>query len=210
MGFMLRIKLAVVVLGIVGVVMGFQNLRKSNGASSAPQHFELAALENGSRPVGNPYLSIGPHTALFTHAVMYGEQNTDGSFSNLDYVIYPAISSENPFQENLETLGDNPYQLAPLDKTVLLVKTYRYTHESQLPGAFTEVPAVTGMVMPGAAPLSGEIFGLLKQDIPHLNQARVIVLEDGETPSSMLASFGLMGLGVLGALAGIAWLFKKS
>lgn len=208
---MLRIKLIVVALGVAGVVLGYQDLRKSKGSSSVPDHFELAALESGKRPMGNRHLSIGPHTALLSHGVSYGEQSADGqSTGQIDYMVYPAISSEHAFDQQLAAVAENPFPLKPVEGVVLLVKTYRYKQDAQVPFPFTSVPAVTGLVMPGADPLGSEMMGLLKQDLPDLNPARVIVLEEGAKPSSMLFSFGVMGLGVLGALAGIAWLFKKS
>ena len=89
----------------------------------------------------------------------------------------------------------------------VLVKTKRWGTPEDLKAAMDKdafpTKDLTGMVVNEVSSLSTSEKNMLKEKYPTLDESRVVIFEEGRTPTSMGTAFAAMGGGVLVLLVGI-------
>jgi len=95
-----------------------------------------------------------------------------------------------------------------VDTFRVLVKTKRFKTESSIPNGISSDDSLKGLVINLIRSMDAEEKKLIKQSFPKVNIDDVIILEDGREPASMMVSLGMIGGGILLALAGLAWMLS--
>ena len=204
---MLRIKLAAVFGGLVLAYFGIQEFRVSHGGSSEPTSTELATIEKGSAPANN-HVEIGPHYAIYGGSVYQYTQgkydhSAPGSSTKVSYCYYPIISGEHPFIQAVMNEEEDPQ----FGDIAVIVKTHRFKTIGQIPEEIVEESSVKGLVVNRIESLDKEERKLLHENFPQVDFEKVLIVEDGRRPASLLKSAGMVGGGALISLIGVALFF---
>ncbi|MDB2687479.1 hypothetical protein N9Y42_09740 [Mariniblastus sp.] len=208
---MFRIKLAMLMGGLVLAYFGVQEYRVSMGTSTEPLAIELAAIEGGEIPSCN-HLKVGKHVADYVGCV-YEYEERYGKTS-ITHLYYPIISHDNSFFTELGALyekygdpNDIPDEEYPeIHNFHVLVKTKRFKTESSIPEGLNAENEIQGLVINLVDSLDAEEKSMIQEDFPEVNLDQVLILEDGRKPASMATSLGMTGGGVLMSLLGLVWL----
>jgi len=215
---MFRVKIALVVIGGILCYFGYREFSVSRGATKDPLTVELMNLEKDSE-TGNSNLAVGEHWAIYP-AVVYeyetsspGEQVSDTSKVNFAY--YPIISDKHQFFKKMMVLvaqyGDVdsiPEKSFPsVDEFTVLVKTKRFGTVGSIPmDDWGEEKGVTGLVINRIKTLKGEERDLIQQSFPKVDLDKVLILEEGRTPTSSAGALGMIAGGALLIAMGILWM----
>jgi len=210
-------RLAVLLVAMGGALscLGAKEFSLCCGTSAQPVYVHLAQLEAGRAPPSN-YLRIGPHIAIFPAAVYrYRCQEGTGraaADASLLACYYPIVSSSHPFVLRLEQLqqryGDlsraaRHTSLPELKQFAVLVKTARFGCPRHIPAGVQHHTGLCGMVINRVESLGPEEQQFLHASFPELQLDRVLIVEEGRTPSSVASCLAMMGSGVLLVLAGV-------
>ena len=107
---MIRLKLAVIVIGGVMAFFGFQEYRVSSGAGDRPLDVELEEISAGS-DMDNPYIKIGKHVCVNEEAVSQYEQDASGNSnasSKVDFTYIPLIPVDHPLYVAVKKFESGP------------------------------------------------------------------------------------------------------
>jgi hypothetical protein len=138
--------------------------------------------------------------------------------TKVNFAYYPIISESHPYLqrvgEALERYGswdDIPESERPVfDDFSVLVRSERYKVVRAVPGPdWDQADAVQGLIVNGVRSLGVEERNLLGSSFPTLNLDRVLILEEGRTPSSMTSCLGLLGSGAALLLAALYFVLVK-
>ncbi|HOX06172.1 MAG TPA: hypothetical protein PK280_07205 [Planctomycetota bacterium] len=221
---MWRIWLGMAVVGVIVLVYGFNEARVSFGASSKPQEVALADLEAG-KAVDNTHLLIGKHVAIFTETIFQYEVRKHGPSTvtpstRVDFAYYPIISPDHPYvrkcDEVLKKYGGPdkvPEKEWPsIGSFAVLVKTSGFATVGNIPTSDAKYDRVQGTVINRIKKLEGQEAELLHGSFPQVNLDKVLILESGRTPTSILLALMIMivGLGITGAAGAIPWYLARS
>ena len=199
---MFRIKIAMIIGGGVLAFFGIQEFRVSSGTSSAPEEVQLLQLEGGQIPE-NSHLKVGPHYAIYAGSIYeyeeskYSASSTPSNSAKVNVCYYPIVSKSHPFVEAVEREDD----FFEFDQIAGLVKTKRFKKIGSIPeDLLADESNVQGLVVNRVDSLDKEEKKLLKENFPKVDIDRVLILEEGRQPSSLLKSGGM----IMGGLALIA------
>lgn len=217
---MARIAVLLIVGGGFLSFVGGQEFLVGRGASSKPVAVDLARLEAGEAAPNN-HLRVGEHIALYP-ACVYSYQTTKHAAGDpspsakVNYCFYPIISREHEFIRDLSELnakyhgmGNVPDNIpAPeIRQFAILVKTRQFKTIGAIPGDIDTADSVEGLVVNQIDSLDGEEEKLIKESFPNLDVDRVLILEEGRRPASLVKSLGMMAGGVALVLGGLGLLF---
>ena len=208
---MIRLYLGLIVLGGFLVYLGYQEFTLASKASPEPVLVEMASLEAGEIPEER-HLRIGQHWAVYPYWVGYGEEDTD----QLDYVYYPIISEQHPFNLAVDAAiaehGDGnvpPEEWPVFESCAVLVKTKDYARVGEVPDGWDQPDSVQGLVINGAHRFNQELGEILQTDFPKIDLDRVVVLERGRLPQPMTTTYAMMGGGALLVVAGLGLIIRR-
>ena len=210
---MIRLKLAVIVIGGVMAFFGFQEYRVSSGAGDRPLDVELEEISAGS-DMDNPYIKIGKHVCVNEEAVSQYEQDASGNSnasSKVDFTYIPLIPVDHPLYVAVKKFESGPpgiteKDIPALDSYSVLLHTTRYKTLGDLDNvtdSLSEHASVEGMVTNKIKSLTSEEKKYLGESFPGLDLDKLIILEEGRTPTSAGGSLGLMAGGALLIVGGL-------
>jgi hypothetical protein len=205
-----RLALILAIGGGVLVFIGGQEWLVSRGAGSEAAAVALADLENGTNPPHN-FLRVGEHVAIYPACVYsyktskYAAQKDATPDSALNYCYYPILSPSHAFFKELEQAAAKhggidqipDDQFPEINDIRVLVKTQQFKQLRNIPTSIAHRDAIEGVVINQISSLGSEETKLLKQSFSRLDTAKVLILEEGRKPASLLKSLGM----VLGGLA---------
>lgn len=204
---MLRIKLAAIVGGLVLAFFGVQEFRVSQGTSQKATAVDLAKVEAGESPT-NHHVEIGNHFAVYGGSVyQYSQSKHDhsapGPATKVSYCFYPIISAEHPFLTALAREEENP----EFGTIAVIVKSHRFKTIGAIPDGIVEETAVKGLVINRIESLDKEERKLLLENFPQVDLDKVLIVQDGRQPASLVKSAGMIGAGGLISLIGVGLFF---
>jgi hypothetical protein len=124
---------------------------------------------------------------------------------------YPILSESHPFFQKIQSLAEsgeledglNPDLLKP-DTVAVLVKTEAYSTVGDVPVSIEHKDAVQGLVINAVRDPAEEEARLIRENFPAIDLEKLIVLEEGRTPSSVLSYLLFMGGGAALILLAVA------
>jgi hypothetical protein len=209
-----RVALLLLVISAVVFYLGYQEYSVSKGATEQPEDVDLAKLEAGEKPAQN-HIRIGKHLRLYDELIyVYSSRDKNKSDPSLTDCFYPIISPAHPDLVKLlandgKDVKDDP---APIKNFAVLVKTNQFHRLADVPRKDPVQDSLQGMVVNDIKELSAQETKLIKESFPTMDTSKIIILEQGRTPTSHLQSFGMMGGAALVALVviGLFFLGRKS
>jgi len=228
----LKIGLLLLIVGGGTWAYGWSEGRVSEGTNEQAAAADLAKLEAGGKPDNN-HITIGGHTACYYASVYsyYTKKKNRGAkatdTTRLSYVFYPIISSNHPFNQELVNLltkyGSldkipDEVDLPQIDQFVVLVKTKRFGTLKDIPNdPLRKETGIQGLVINVVSPLSSKEKDLIRDSFPKIDFNKVLILEEGRTPTSafwssslifggiavLLGGLALLGLGIIGWFTGL-------
>ncbi len=198
-------------------VWGWMENKVSTNATAEPVVMDLAKLEAGEKVVNN-HIKLGEHHALYDSSIYSFKTKKKGKVEpggnvKVDYTFYPIVSSTNPDMKELDKLKA---KFGSLDKVpieidfpvpahfVVLVKTKRFKKIDDIPLDFVRAEnSIRGLVINEISSLTREEKQLIKDDFPKIDFNKIVILEDGRSPSSSETSIGAMVAGGCCCFAGL-------
>lgn len=218
---MIRLKIALIVLGGVLGFYGIQELRVSSGTSSEPTPTVLAKVEEGEKPKSN-YVQLDEHIAVYPMCVYSYKQSksdkgtTPSPTATVQYCYYPVIRKGHPYVEKLVKLLSQPgalknpnLELPKLEGGAILVKTERFKTIGDIPTGIRTEKSVEGLIINDIDSLSDKETKFLREGMPALNEEKILILEEGRKPSSKIKAIAMIGGGVVLAGAGLVWMLAR-
>ena len=163
-------------------------------------------------------MRIGPHAACY-YATVFSYTKSRRFRTKLDEntrlseCFYPIVSAANPavkkIEELIKTHGSfeklpDSVEIEPPKQFSVVVKTKRFKTFKDIPDTGIEMtPQVQGLILNLSKPLSSQEEKLLKESFPETDFKKVLVLEDGRTPSSLTSCYARMALGAALIPAGL-------
>ena len=146
----------------------------------------------------------------------YGSQEATNS-SKVTATYYPIVSNSHPYVVATDALAIKygGYDKIPdsewpeFGQFAVLVKTDAFKTIGKIPDEWTEKKKITGLIVNEIDPLGSEEMNLIRESFPSIKFGQVLILEQGRTPSSTAASFGMMGGGGILAAFGVLLLFRR-
>lgn len=212
---MFRLKLILIVVGGVLAFMGYEEFVVSQKTSDTAMEIALADIEK-NQALDNYFVNVGPHWAVYPGLIYNYEASKYGSdepkdSSKVNFAYYPIVSNDHPYVVATDALMEKygsaeaiPDEAWPAFKQfAVLVKTKRFKTVGQLPEDWGEEAYVEGLVVNVVDPLDTEESNLIRQSFPGIDLQRVLILEQGRTPSSSMQSIGMMAGGGILAILGL-------
>ncbi|MCA9234065.1 MAG: hypothetical protein KDA44_01245 [Planctomycetales bacterium] len=215
---MFRLKIAMVVLGGMLAWFGIKEFRVSNGTTDEPVDVALAEVEAGTVPENNHW-RLGEHVALYNACVYEYEEERGGGGdpgpgAKVNYCYYPVLSYDHPVmvqlakltQENGDIDNVPDAELPSLEDFAVLVKSKKFKTVGAIPNDWGSVDSLQGLVINTIGSLGSEEAEMFRESFPGLDTDKLVILEEGRTPASGLKSGGMIGGGLLVAIAGGLWM----
>ena len=216
---MWRFKLVGVILGGILAFWGFNENKLNQNMTSEPEEVTMATLEKGDYE-GSNHVKITNFAYLYYQLIYeakVGKYDNDvKEDSKVNFAYVPIVSNEHKFMGDLTEFikqleqGDESAAEPVLSDYTVLIKTKKYTAVNQLPTDFEIAKEpVQGIFINKISSLGQKEKDLLLQGCPGIDLDKVLILEEGRTPSSAAAAYGAMIGGALISLLSILWFFKK-
>ncbi len=195
------------ILGGVGVVTSTQEMWLSMGSTSEPVPTNVADLESGQK-LGSYHVALDKHLALYPAAgVEYytnkkkPEEPTETT--KITSVFYPVISANHPDADTIvKALNSEDGDTSALNSQVrVIIHSSKFATVADVPGEVMEETGVRGTIESSVRSLSDDEVKILRESFPGLDTAKVVILEEGKKPASMLK------LALLAAASGLAAAF---
>lgn len=219
-----KLFLVLIVLGGIFVFEGYKEYNLSKKSSEVPKEVELATLENGEH-LDNYHVKIGPHWRIYSGSVFTYEPTSivdseQKPENKVTHVYYPIISNEHPFFPQMGKLAEKhgsfdaiPDEEIPDIEFTVLVITNEFNTIGDIPEDWIDSPSIQGLVI-------NEVSGgpddeereLIKSSFPNIDFDKVLILDEGRTPTSSDNAKLMMGGGVALSLAGLGlliWSIKR-
>lgn len=202
-----------ILVGLVLLANGWDALRLNRGAGTAPERFELAALESGAKPKSN-YIEIGPHyrlTSEITYSTTKKKDAQTTGLTQVNYAFMPLVSKKMVEQAIASgtLLPDAPIRLGSTPAVLIKTKEFRdfgsLKKYAETADVFDSQPKVSGMLINAFGGLTDEQAALITSSMPELDLSKVLILDVGRTPRSIALLIGLLGGGSLLLAFGISW-----
>jgi hypothetical protein len=219
---MVRLFIAVIVVGCIVVFFGFQEYLVSAGTTDKPQQMELTTIESNPA-IKNNHIKINDFWAVYTEAIYqyetskyHTEEATDKT--SIDFAYYPIISTNHPYFAKLNALeqkyGDvdsiPDKEWPTIENFSVLVKTTKFKKVGDIPAKFEYVTAgISGLVINKIKTLSSDEKKLFLDSFPSLSVDKVLILEEGRKPSPIFFAYAIMVFGVLVVIVPIAVLLMR-
>ncbi len=217
---MWKIKLGLIVAGIVVAFIGYEEFKVSQGTTKEPMEIQLSSLEQGES-VKNNHLKITEHWALFPFSVYEykqdrGETGDPKPTAKVNHTYYPIISNDHPYLIRLDELAEEyddldevPDEEWPtIGDLAVLVKSEQFATIADIPYDWEFKSELQGLVINRIKSLEKEESRLIQSSFPTVDLDKVLLLEVGRKPSSSLKSLGMvLGGGIL-SLFGVMLLLR--
>lgn len=217
---MVRIKLAIVLVGIFLVVHGYQEYTLASRATELPVKLDVAAAEGGSR-VENPHVTLGDHVRLYGDAIYHfsrkkGDSSGPGPQTRVTKVYYPVVSPSHPYFQELARLEAKHGGTIPpgtkrpaIRSFAVMVKTGGFGQVGDIPQRAQLSPGLTGLAINLVESLPEADRRMVRESFSEVDFDKLIIVEEGRKPGTVAGSTGIAGAGFLLALLGIAWLTRS-
>ena len=188
----------------------------ARGTSAEPIDLEMADLEKGQEPSQN-HIRIGPHVRVY-RALIYSIRERDKGLRDpsVDFVMYPIVSTGNPFMEKFhEQIEAEDLKLIedmivpPIQNLRVLVLTKKYRQVSQLPRADFPADSITGLVINRIRGLEKDELDVLQGAHPDIDFSKTLILEEDRKPKSLLVALLIGGGGVVLVLLAIFGFYQR-
>ena len=188
--------------GGLAIHEGYKELTVASGSTSEPLDVRLSELEAGVVPE-NKHLRIGEHWKVFGGAVYqykqgshrYGEPEAS---DEVVYLYYPIVSTASK-----EVQGDTIRGFS------VIVRTRRYETVGAIPPDDVKfAKSVRGLVLNEIERLDAEERQLLRESFTGVNFERLILLQEGRTPTPMWKNVGIIAGGAVAILLGLAGIYR--
>lgn len=216
-----RILLVVIFGGGFLVWTGWKEFRLGQVAGHEPQQTDLVTIEAGER-LENAHVVIPETTAAYFASVFEfktgrGEGNREARPTDKVTVTYvPLVSDNHPFLRDLfakaqlhdgfENIPDE--EIPDFTDFAVLLKTKRFATVADIPDGLDDIDDIQGVFVNEIEPLSGEELALYQGAYPGVDFSRVLILEEGRTPTGVLGGVGMMVGGTVVSLLGVAFLLR--
>ncbi len=159
---------------------------------------------------------MGKHLALYSASVFEYElerDETESAFvpagTPINFCLYPVISKNHPYHAELaewrKRMGAGERADEPeIREIAVLVKTERYATVGGIPDEAAWENSIQGLVINRIRSLQSDERRLILDSLPGVDLTRVLILEDGRTPTSTGGSMLLFLLAALSGGGGIA------
>jgi len=199
-------------VGAIGLfVGGLRAYRIGVGSSSVATKMELADLEK-SPNLTNNHLELGPHVRLFDGAV-YEYETVSGAKpdrkTKVTRCYYPIVSQSHPFRAawqklirkygKAENVPANAYPA--IQEFSVLVKTFKFKTIGAIPSEPQDSRAIKGLVVNAGESLGSQEKELIRESYPHVDFDKVLILQEGATPTPVSTAIAMMAGGGVCALA---------
>src|SRR5258708_4088833 len=168
-----RLILLMIIGGVCLVGWGVDEFRKAPDGRSEPVKVELTELEKtGKAPA--TYLEVGAHRSHLEQSLYYGDAKKD----RIDWALYPIVAT---------TADDKPKDDKQKNAAlhfVVMVKTTAYATQSAIPREIAAAQSVSGRVLSIATNFPASIADLVRSSYPGIDPDRLIIIDDGVSPSS--------------------------
>jgi hypothetical protein len=215
---MIRLKLALIVLGGVVAFWGFEESQLASLAKTEASETSLESLEKSGN-LENAHLRIGEHVSAYYGLVYEYSQSKystgePSKSTSVTCAYYPIISPTNDFivklQEVLTKYPDGVPDNVPVPELKafsVLVKTKRFSTVGALPTGMDKVPSIQGLVINEIESLGSDEKRLIRESFPGVNLTNLYILEEGRKPSSAFKYLGMMVGGCVLSLFGVGLFF---
>jgi hypothetical protein len=207
----------VLIFGLGGVGWEVEEYRVAHGTSADAVDVDLAALEKGGEPPQN-HIRIGPHVRVY-QALIYSSREEDKGLPDppVDFVIYPVVSTGNPFMKKFREQIEADAELKlvedmiipPINDLRVLVLTKKYRKVSEIPRTDSPNDSITGLVVNPIRGLEKKELELLRQMHPEIDFSKTLILEEDRQPKSLLVALLISGAGWLLLLLAVVGLFRR-
>ena len=168
--------------------------------------------------IDNPYIKIGKHVTVNYEAVSQYEEDRNGqsdSNSKVDFTYIPLITVDHElcvalkkFESGAPGMTEDDIPALESYSVLVLSKRFKTLGDVEAVGeSLSEHDSVEGMVTNKIKSLTSEEKVHLGESFPGLDLDKLIILEEGRTPTSAAGSLGLMAGGGLLILGGIVSMF---
>lgn len=204
---MIRIKLLMIVGGVVLLVFGVQEYRLASEASQTPQSITCADLASNG-PGTNAHVSV-TKAFLCQQAIVFESKKNDQS--NWTKIWVPAVPVDSAYVKMIVTLGEaNGGQLdtvPPPGDIRVLIKTSSVKNKTELEGFSLSALTwpVTGLVTNKIESLGSEEKKILEENYPGIDFAKCYIVDHERKPADAMKLGAMIGGGALIALIGGGW-----
>ncbi len=190
---------------------GWQEKKLGDKATPDPVAADLTKLEAGE-PLTSIHITVGPHYAYYKGRTVYSfttKKNgttVEGPETRIQYAYYPVVSKGNPDLKELDALAAKSGGLSKIQEEdlptpthfIVLVKTYRFKKIGDIPNdSIRQDPSVQGLVINEVSSLDAEEKNLILEDFPDTDFKKVLILEEGRTPTSVAGATAAMFAGIV-------------
>lgn len=202
---MKRIKIGLIIVGVVFTVMGYQEWRLADKARPDKQILTCAQLtEKGFGDNAN--VTVKDAVVLDTWFVYKGT-GQNGPWST---IWVPLVPAEGPYIQELRRLyaGEShlPEKLPP-PKDIRLILKSGHTADKAAMDRLVHERTFDGMIVNEIEKLEGKEKQLLEQGFPGTDFSQCYILEHGRTPASRTMLLVMLGGGLAAAGLGVFWLW---
>lgn len=205
---MIRIKLAMLIGGIVLAYFGIQEWRLASAAKAEPQTMTCSELE-AKGPGDNAHVSLTKFF-LCQQSFVYEAKKNNESHWNKVYV--PAVPLDSPYMKTVaEMLEQNPklQNLPPPPEIKVLVKSSHVSNHQELENLAMlgiQGPALNGLVTNKIESIGSEEKKILEQNYPGIDFTKCYLIDHDRKPVQTGALFGMIGGGALLTVIGGGWM----
>jgi hypothetical protein len=185
---MVRLKIALMILGGVVGFFGIQEWRLATAAKPTPQRLSAAQLVDKG-PGKNAHILLTNYTAAGNDFV-YEENKRTHKWQKVWIPLQP---------------DGGLFGLQPGGPVRILFKSKKASGEGDLAGIFMGLPPLKGMIVNKIESLGREEKDLLRARYPSIDFDHCYIFEHDRSPASTAQVVGLMGGGGFLILLGMAW-----
>lgn len=195
----LKLQLAIVIGGIFLAVYGHKERSLAQGAEAEPRTVTLRELEEGGTG-SNAHVVVTDFVPLVDFIVVRTKEHSSEP-DKWDQSWIPLIPSDSEHVKKLMAADENEQLPAPRVRVIL--KTGSGSQASLENYLRTE--SIQGMIVNAVESLGSEEQGILRQRYAASDVSRLLILEEGRTPTKTPLATAMFFAGICIALAGAGW-----
>ncbi len=201
---MTRIKLGLIVLGLVLGYFGIRELRLATAASRKPAHVTCGRLI-AQGPGENAHVVVEDFVACVNYFIWEG-QHKQGPWKKV-YIPLLVAGGEwhREVAARIQKAGKIPDDL-PLPKNIRLIAKFRKVKNEEELLRLTNQQTMQGMIVNKIESIGSEEKNLLRQGYPGIQFDNCLIFEYGRRPAGALAMVGYLGGGLASVGVGLLWL----
>lgn len=195
----LKVQLAIVIGGIVLAVYGHKERSLAQGAEAEPRTVTLRELEDGGTG-SNAHVVVTDFVPLVDFIVVRTkERSSDPEKWEQSWI--PLVPSDSEHVKRL--LASDESEKLPTPRVRVVLKTGSGTQAGL--ESYLRKQSIQGMIVNAVESLGSEEQGILRQRYAASDVARLLILEEGRTPTKTPLATAMFFAGLCIALAGVGW-----